>query len=169
MLHHSGLSEGFWVEALVTAVHIINICPSRLLRSKIPQELWTRRKPDYKKLQIFGCEAYALVPRDERRKLESRSRKCIFLRYGPDGSFGYRLWDPETHQVVRSSDVVFNESAMHKATDRPIKLRRVTFSDVSTPLDGGAEHTRSASRLANPLSTEGAYLTEIRVAVLLSV
>jgi transposase InsO family protein len=89
MLHHSGLSEGFWAEALLTAVHIFNMSPSRPLGSKIPQELWTRRKPDYGKLRIFGCEAYALVPRDERRKLESRSWKCIFLGYGPDGSFSY--------------------------------------------------------------------------------
>jgi transposase InsO family protein len=100
MLHHSGLSDGFWAEALLTAVHIINMSPSRLLGSKIPQELWTQRKPDYDKLRIFGCEAYALVPKDDRRKLESRSRKCIFLVYGPDGSFSYRLWDPKTHHVV---------------------------------------------------------------------
>jgi transposase InsO family protein len=79
MLHHSGLSDGFWAEALLTAVHIINMSPSRPLGSKIPQELWTRRKPDYGNLRIFRCEAYALVPRDERRKLESRSRKCVFL------------------------------------------------------------------------------------------
>jgi transposase InsO family protein len=97
MLYHSGLLEGFWAEALLTAVHIINMFPSRPLGSKIAQELWTWRKLDYGKLRIFGCEAYALVPRDECRKLESRSRKCIFLGYGPDESFGYRLWDPETH------------------------------------------------------------------------
>jgi hypothetical protein len=60
MLHHSGLSEGFWAEALLTAVHTINRSPSRPLGSKIPQELWTQRKPDYGKLRIFGCEAYAL-------------------------------------------------------------------------------------------------------------
>jgi hypothetical protein len=89
------------------------------------------------------------VPKDDRRKLESRSWKCIFLGYGPNGSFGYRLWDPETHQVVRSSDVVFNESAMHKSTERPIEARRVTFSDVTAPLDGPA-------RFADPLDTEGA-------------
>jgi hypothetical protein len=95
-------------------------------------------------MRIFGCEVYALVPRDERRKLESRSRKCIFLRYRPDGSFGYRLLDMETYQVVQSLDVVFNEFAMHKYTDCPIELRRVTFSDVPTPLDGPTQHTRLA-------------------------
>jgi hypothetical protein len=146
MLHHSELTNGFWAEALLTAVHIINMLPSRPLGSKITQELWTGRKPDYGKLRIFGCEAYALLPRDERRELESRSQKCVFLGYGPDGSFGYCLWDPETHQVVRSSDMVFNESAMHKAADRPIELRRVTFADVPTPLDRPEQHTRSASR-----------------------
>ena len=134
---------------------------SRPLDFKIPQELWTGRKPDYAKLRIFGCEAYALVPKDERRKLESRSRKCIFLGYGPDGNFGYRLWDPETRQVIRSADVVFNESAMHKSAERPIELRRVTFSDA-TPLDGPAHHTRSTSRSADSQepSTVAAATTE---------
>jgi hypothetical protein len=89
MLHHFGLSEGFWAEAVLTTVHIINMSLSRPLGLKIPQELWTRRKPDYGKLRIFGCEVHALVPKAERRKLESRSQKCIFLEYGPDGSFGY--------------------------------------------------------------------------------
>jgi hypothetical protein len=65
-------------------------------------------------------------------------------------------WDPETHQVVRSSDVVFNESTMHKSANRPIELRRGTFSDVPTPLDGPTQHRSSDSRSAHPLSTEGA-------------
>ena len=30
MLQHSGLSDGFWAEALLMAVHIINMSPSRL-------------------------------------------------------------------------------------------------------------------------------------------
>jgi transposase InsO family protein len=37
MLHR----KGFWAEALLTAVHIVNMSPSRPLGSKIPQELWT--------------------------------------------------------------------------------------------------------------------------------
>jgi hypothetical protein len=114
--------------------------PRRPLGSKIPQELWTKRKLDYGKLRIFEIEAYALVPREERRKLESRSWKCIFLGYGPDGSFDYRLWDPETHQVVLSSDVVFNESAMHKVADPLIELRRATFADVPTPSADSTTH-----------------------------
>ena len=86
------------------------------------------------------------MPKDERRKLEPRSRKCIFLGYKPDGNFCYRLLDLENRQVVRSSDIVFNESEMHKSAERPIEVRRVTFSDVSNPLDGRIGHTRAATR-----------------------
>ena len=66
-------------------------------------------------LRIFCCEAYALVPKDDRRKLEPRSRKCVFLKYGPDGEIEYRLWDPKHKQIVRSSDVVFNESCTKRS------------------------------------------------------
>ena len=44
MLQHSGLSDGFWVEALFMAVHIINMLPRRPLGLQIPQELWTDNK-----------------------------------------------------------------------------------------------------------------------------
>ena len=66
MLQHSGLLDGFWAEALLMAVDIINMSPSRPLGLKIPQEIWTGRKPNYDKLRIFGCEAYALIPKDDR-------------------------------------------------------------------------------------------------------
>jgi hypothetical protein len=138
MLKHSGLTDGFWAEALLMAVHIMNLSSSKPFGYKSPQELWSRKTPDYGRPRIFRSEAYALVPKDDRRKLESRSRKYIFLGYGPDGSFEYRLWDPETRQVIRSADVVFNESCMHKVAERPIELWRVTFVDIPTPLDGPA-------------------------------
>jgi transposase InsO family protein len=32
MLHHSGLSDGFWAEALLTPMHIIKMSPSRPFR-----------------------------------------------------------------------------------------------------------------------------------------
>ena len=89
MLQHSGLSDGLWAEALFTAIHIINMSPSRPLGLQIPQEIWITSKLNYEKLRIVGCEAYALIPKGGRQKLEPRSRKCVFLGYGPDGEIGY--------------------------------------------------------------------------------
>ena len=129
MLQHSGMSDSFWAEALLTAVHIINMSPRRPLGLKIPQEIWTGSKPSYDKLKIFGCEAYTLIPKDDREKIEPRSRKCVFLGNGSNSEIEYRLRDPEHRQIVRSSDVVFNKSSMHKTAERPIEVRRVIFSE----------------------------------------
>ena len=95
-----------------------------------------------------------LIPKDDRRKLESRSRKCVFLGYGPDGEIRYRLWDPEHRQIVQSSDVVFNKSAMHKTTKRPIEVRRVIFSEVPTLHEGPSHNTKSVSQVTDNSGAE---------------
>ena len=149
MLQHFGVSDGFWVEALVTSVHIINMLSSRPLGLRVPQELWTNSKPNYDTLRIFRCEVDALIPKDDRRKIELRSRKCVFLEYGPNDEIGYRLWDPEQRQIVRSLNVVFNESVMHKTAERPIEVRRVVFFELPTLLVGPTHNTRSVSRVTD--------------------
>ena len=47
------------------------------------------------------------IPKDERKKLDSKSRKCILLGYGTTTK-GYRLYDP-LKKVFHSRDVIFNE------------------------------------------------------------
>ena len=75
-------------------------------------------------------EAYAHIPKELRGKLDPKSRKCIFIGYGQEGEFGYRLYDPQSKAVIRSSDVVFNESRMHKQPVKEVEYRKVIFSDV---------------------------------------
>ena len=50
------------------------------------------------------------VPKDERKKLDSKARKCILLGYGTETK-GYRLYDPQRGRVFHSRDVKFNESS----------------------------------------------------------
>jgi len=38
---------------------------------------------------------------------------------------GYRLWDVDSHKIIRSRDVVFNEKSMYK--DRLQKVEEPTF------------------------------------------
>ena len=49
------------------------------------------------------------MPKHERQKLDSKSRKCVFLGYGSETK-GYRLQDPKRKRVFFSRDVLFNES-----------------------------------------------------------
>jgi len=66
-----------------------------------PFEAWTGEKPNIKHLRIFGCAAYAHVPKDERQKLDPKARKCVFLGYGTETK-GYRLYDPKCARVLYS-------------------------------------------------------------------
>ncbi|KAH0685640.1 hypothetical protein KY284_016193 [Solanum tuberosum] len=52
--------------------------------------------------------AFVHVPKDERSKLDIKTRQCIFVGYGQD-EFGYHFYDPLEKKLVRSRDVVFFE------------------------------------------------------------
>ena len=41
-------------------------------------------KPTVKHFRVFGCDAFVHIPRDERHKLDSKSKKCILLGYGEE-------------------------------------------------------------------------------------
>ena len=74
----------------------------------IPEERWTGKRISYSHLRVFGCDTYVHIPKEQRTKLDFKSKHCIFLGYGED-QFGYRLWDSITQKVIQSRDVVFNE------------------------------------------------------------
>ena len=78
------------------------------MEGAIPEEVWTGKKASYNHLKVFGCRAFVHIPKDERAKLDAKTKECIYLR-SPKDEFGYRLWDPINKKVVRSRDVVFFE------------------------------------------------------------
>ena len=81
---------------------------------KILEEVWTGHSCDYSNLKIFGCEAYALTPKNQHSKLDPRSTKCIFVGYD-DVIKWYRMWDPTAHKIVINRDVIFDESSLIKS------------------------------------------------------
>jgi transposase InsO family protein len=108
MLSHAKLPKPFWGEAMRTAVDLINLSPSVPLDGDIPQRVWTGKDVSFEHLRVFGCRAFVHIPRDERSKLDSKVKQCIFMGYGHE-EFGYRLWDPVNKKIIRSRDVVFFE------------------------------------------------------------
>lgn len=67
MLGDSGLSKELWAEAACTANYIRNRSPA-FGRDRTPWELFFGKKPDVSNMRTFGAEAYALVPKELRRK-----------------------------------------------------------------------------------------------------
>eukprot|EP00253_Pinus_taeda_P029140 PITA_29140 len=108
MLSGAGLRQEFWSEAVDTACYLVNISHSSTLEDKTPQEVWTGKKPSLSCLRVFGCDAYVHAPKEKRTKLDSKSKKCIFIGY-KDGLKGFTLWNPVTRKFVYSRDVVFRE------------------------------------------------------------
>jgi len=89
MLSNASLPNGFWAEALATAIHLINRSPNKALDNKVSEEVWSGKQPLYKHLRVFGCEAFCHVPREFRDKLAPNSKKCIFLGYGAPSEMGF--------------------------------------------------------------------------------
>lgn len=109
MLSMAKLPKPFWGEAVRAACYLINRSPSVPLNFEVPEKSWSGKDPSYSHLRVFGCLAYAHVSKELRQKLDARTTPCIFIGYG-DEEFGYRLWDPKEKKVIRSRDVVFQES-----------------------------------------------------------
>jgi hypothetical protein len=83
LMIQSGLSASLWAEAILTANYLRDRCPSRSLRGEIPFKMWTRKTPivSYEYFPKFGTTAFALDKRPGKGKFDSRSKKCIFIRY----------------------------------------------------------------------------------------
>jgi len=47
-------------------------------------------KVAYNHLKVSGCQEFAHIPKDERAKIDSKTKGCIYLGSPRDG-FGYQL------------------------------------------------------------------------------
>jgi hypothetical protein len=49
-----------------------------------PEEAWFGIKPSVHHFRVFGCLTYAHVPDNQRKKLDSKSIKCVHLGLGDE-------------------------------------------------------------------------------------
>ena len=73
------ISNGFWEEAINTVVYLKNRSPTKKLAFQTPFEILYGHKPGVNHLRGFGCTAIAHIPKDNRRKLDAKSIKCVFI------------------------------------------------------------------------------------------
>jgi hypothetical protein len=76
---HVGLPLQFWVDDVNIVVYLINRGPSISLDGGIPEEAWTSKKVNYSFLNIFDCEAFVHINKENRTKIEEKSKKCTFI------------------------------------------------------------------------------------------
>ena len=111
MLVAKHLPNEYWGEVVITAIYIINRCPTKIVQNKFPQEAWTGMNHNVSHLKVFGCVTYAHVPDELKKKLDKKGHKCIFVGYSKDTK-AYKLYDPIVRKliIIRNVQFVENES-----------------------------------------------------------
>ncbi|KAF5759182.1 putative RNA-directed DNA polymerase [Helianthus annuus] len=122
MLRMKNLSHSYWAEVVACAAYLINRAITKSIPNITPQEAWSGRKPSVGHLKVFGCVAYAHVPKQNRGKLDDKVEKAIFIGYS-ESSKAYKLYNPITRKTIISRDVVFDEEQEWN--------ERVTHKEVS--------------------------------------
>ena len=105
MMSYSTLPISFWGYALKTAMHILNLVPSKSIPNT-PKELWSGCKPSMKYLHIWGCPADVLKGKSD--KLEAKIEVCMFLGYSNE-SKGYLFCNHKDNNVFVSTNAKFLE------------------------------------------------------------
>ena len=89
----------YWDEAVATDVYIMNRCPTKSVKNKVPQEAWARMNHSVSHFKFFICFAYPHVRDELRMKLEKKGHKCIFVGYSEDTK-AYKLYDLGIRKVI---------------------------------------------------------------------
>ena len=150
LLAHASVPFRFWSDAFATACFLINRLPTRVLNMKTPIELLLGETPDYTFFKVFGCACWPHLRPYNDRKLEFRSKKCVFLGYSSLHK-GYKCLHVPTNRVYISRDVVFDETvfpfsampqsstttpSMHSSPLMPGQFEDVAYSPVLLPNHG---------------------------------
>ena len=68
-----------WDKEPRTLVYVQNKIAYCAPRNKNPKEMFTRGKPEFIHLNIFGYHVFIHVPREKRTKLDPSGKKGIFV------------------------------------------------------------------------------------------
>ncbi|XP_010552807.1 PREDICTED: uncharacterized protein LOC104823078 [Tarenaya hassleriana] len=104
----AGFPIEFWGDCVLTAGHLINRTPTKLMSERSPFDVLYGKSPAYHHLRTVGCLCYSHNKDTHGDKFASRSVRCVFVGY-PAGKKGWRLYDLDTRRFFVSRDVVFFE------------------------------------------------------------
>ena len=109
-----------------TAAYLRNRSPTKSIVGKTPYEEWFGKKPNVSHLRIFGSKVIVLDKQPHRSKLKTRGNEYILIGYSEEAK-AYRLWNPTTHKIIKSRDVIFYEGTN---TDSTLNTNTIHVSDI---------------------------------------
>jgi hypothetical protein len=153
MLVGANLPISFWAEAMNTANFLHNVTLTRSCQDFVPSELWSGWKPSISYLKVFGCRAYMHIPKEKRHsKLERRAKITIMIGYA-SGRKAYRLWDPDTQDIIETRDVRFDEQkfdGLKSGNGSLHTLEDIYSIDTSKVGDGNEDEDSTSNEFLHP-------------------
>ena len=74
-------------------------------------------------LRIFGSKAYVHILKADRKKLDPKVLKCIFVGYS-DESKAYKLYNPATKKVIINRDVqIIEDKAWDGSLEKTVNVK----------------------------------------------
>ena len=112
-LIQGNIPTNLWGFAVMTAIHLINRLPSKVLDFRSPIDLLEEYFPNIKlktglPVKVFGCVCYVHNPKYKQNKWNAKALKCVFLGYSTTQK-GYKAYHPLTRKYIVSKDVLFEE------------------------------------------------------------
>ena len=114
LLFQANMSKKYWGEAVLTAAHLINRIPMKVIGYDSPLSRLKKSFPIIRLFsglppRVFGCVAFI---HQDAGKLDPRGLKCVFIGYSGTQK-GYRCYHPPSRKFFVSADVVFNEDDLY--------------------------------------------------------
>ena len=128
-----------WDEAVATAAYLRNRVPNRGTSDMTPYELFFGKKPSVGHLRVFGAPAFVKIPEGNRKKMDAKSRKCIFVGYDRQTDKVVRVFDREKKIVERVSDVIIEDSNDDNSVLFPFEDESETEVECQSPEEDNEE------------------------------
>jgi Reverse transcriptase (RNA-dependent DNA polymerase)/gag-polypeptide of LTR copia-type/GAG-pre-integrase domain len=149
MLNDAKLSARWWAEAWAYSEMVENLLPSTRHPGVIPEEKFTGLKQDVGHIRVWGCIAFVYIPKEKNGgKLGDRGQKGRLM--GMEGRGLYRVLIPETGQIIRSRNVVFEEGFGH----RTLTDEGEYFADDEGNVDSNFENLTEDTVINVPQTSE---------------
>ncbi|KAA0060254.1 gag/pol protein [Cucumis melo var. makuwa] len=154
MISYAHLPNSFWGYAVQTAVYILNYVPSKSVY-ETPLKLWNGRKGSLRHFRIWGCPAHVLE--NNPKKLEPRSKLCLFVGY-PKGTRGGYFYDLKDNKVFVLTNATFLEKdhiREHKPRSK-IVLNKLS-KEITEPSTRVVEESSALTRVVHVGSSTRTY------------
>lgn len=148
LLAHACIPLKFWDKAFLTAVFLINCLPSKIIHNQTPIKCLYGIPPDYSFICTFWCAVWPNLRPYNSKKLQFRSKKCVFLGYS-NMHKGFKCLDPAEGRIYISSDVVFDENIFPFATLHPNAGERLKAEIALLPLSLLSPHAAFGDALVS--------------------